>query len=73
MKAMQERSPRSVPPRRWYLDTLSAAAFFALAFVVGRALRGAPFAALFAFALCGGLGWLFARAAWSGLMGDRQR
>jgi hypothetical protein len=60
-------------PRAWYLDALSSIAYFVLALVVGKAAgRLGPFAALFSFGILGGLGWLFARSAWRGLLEARE-
>jgi hypothetical protein len=61
--------------RRWYNDALSACAFFLLAFFLTRGAKNllGPFGALFVFAITAGIGYVFARAAWHGLMGDRER
>ena len=59
--------------RPWWWDALAALAFFGQALVVGKlATRIAgPIAGLFVFLVNAGLGYLFARAAWRGLLEAR--
>jgi hypothetical protein len=61
------------PPRKWYLDALAAFAFFVVAVMLGRVAMRAlgPIAGIIVLTINGGLGWLYARAAWTGLMGNR--
>ena len=58
--------------RAWWLDAITALAFFALAALLGRSIgRVVPFAGLFVFLLNAGLGYWHARAAWRGLLEAR--
>lgn len=72
----QPLSPASVPPghnvRSWWWDALAALALFGQAVVLGRLFgRLNILAGLFAVAVFGGLGWMFAKSAWRGLMDGR--
>jgi hypothetical protein len=60
--------------RAWYLDAVSAFAFFALCLLLskGASRLFGPFGGLFFFLITGGAGWYFAKSAWRGLLGDRQ-
>lgn len=62
-------------PRRWFTDVVTALAFFILAFYLTRGAKSmlGPIAALFVLAITGGTGYVFARSAWRGIMGDRSQ
>lgn len=60
------------PARPWYVDGLTAGAFFFQALVLGRWLRMVPPAAFFVFTVSAGAGWFFARSAWRGLLDGRK-
>jgi hypothetical protein len=58
--------------RSWWLDAITALAFFGLALFLGRSIgRVVPFAGLFVFLVNAGLGYWHARAAWRGLLNAR--
>lgn len=68
-------TPVADDARPWFLDALSAFAFWCLAFVGGKGagkLFG-PFGALFVFLIAAGLGWAFGRAAWRGYTKRRRK
>ena len=58
--------------RSWWMDAITALAYFVLAFFLGRsATRIVPFAGLFVFLINAGLGYWHARSAWRGLLEAR--
>ena len=67
--------PKSSPqheqraPRAWYVDALTAFAFFLLAFLMTAGAKRAlgPIPALFVLILTGGTAYFFGRSAWRGL------
>jgi hypothetical protein len=61
------------PPRKWYLDALAAFAFGIVAILLGKSATRSlgPIAGVLVLTINGGLCYLFARAAWNGLMGNR--
>ncbi len=60
--------------RSWWLDAVTALAFFAVAVLLGRGVgRVVPFAGLFLFLVNAGLGYWHARAAWRALLDARGR
>jgi hypothetical protein len=67
---------RPLPPghtsRPWWWDALSAFAFFGMAAVLGRFFGRLNFlAGFFAFAVLGGIGYVFAKSAWRALLDVR--
>ncbi|MDX1933026.1 MAG: hypothetical protein SFU56_10510 [Capsulimonadales bacterium] len=70
---MHNAPPVLPPTRQWIKDILSAVAFLALAFALGKAAWRTlgPFGGVFFLAVSLGLSWLFARAAWRGLLTGR--
>ena len=68
--------PHSSPTtagRPWYLDGLSALAFFAVALFLSKPVRNllGPVAPLFFFLMTAGIGWQFAKIAWNDLLARR--
>ena len=69
-------TPENLPaPRHFVKDALSAVAFTVLAFALGKAAWRSlgPFGGVFFVAICGGLGYLFARSAFRTLNARRKR
>lgn len=61
-----------VRARPWWWDALAALAFFGQAFFLGKAaVRFMPILGLLFFFANFGLGYFFARAAWRGLLAER--
>ena len=70
---VESRQRPPAPHRPWYLDALSAIAFFLVAFSLVRPVKNlfGPIGGLFFFLICGGLGWIHAKAAWRELLERR--
>ena len=69
----QQQRQQAPPARAWYLDALSAIAFFLLALTLVRGVKNVfgPIGGLFFFVICAGMGWFHARAAWRNLLERR--
>lgn len=67
-------SKRDAQARPWWWDALAALAFWGQALFLGKAAaRVSPFLGLLCFFVNAGLGWLFWRSAWRGLLEGRDR
>jgi len=75
MRTSSSKIPRpgkAAQARPWWWDALATFAFWGQALFLGKAAaRLSPFLGLLFFFANAGLGWLFARSAWRGLLDAR--